>query len=46
MFNQRSTFIEKPLDEPVIISSESQVVADVNLGGADTEIQNDTKIKA
>ena len=39
-FNQRSTFVEMPLDEQVNIAGESQIAATVHLGGADAEIHN------
>ena len=39
-FDQRSTFVEIPLDKPVNITGESQITATVHLGGADAEIHN------
>ena len=39
-FNQRSTFVEMPLDESENIAGESQIAATVHLGGADAQIHN------
>ena len=39
-FNQRSAFVEMPLDEPVNITGESQIAATVHLGGVNAEIHN------
>ena len=39
-FNQRSTFVEIPLDESANDVVKSQIAATVHLGGADAEIHN------
>ena len=39
-FNQRTAFVEVPLEEPASITGESQIAATVHLGGADAKIHN------
>ena len=39
-FNQRTAFVEVPLEESANITGKSQIAATVHLGGADAEIRN------